>query len=293
MTTDASNDTEPIILCNAGTQRADAQFGALQVHDFTHTTGVQQIIAPECSIFVLGSGVTVTDVWEGQRQRQHTYAADDLIFLPANTEVSAPYVSNAYSETMVRIPCSLLDTVAADLVNLDALDVRYMALADVNNLGLTAAVRNITRSNMQSAVLPLLIESMSIALAAGIICALSNQAATTLARLQPGLSDRRKRMALEYVEANLHAPITLAEMARAAALSPYHFTRSFKAAMGITPVRYIWSRRVERARAMLRDAAIPLVHVALACGFTSQSHFTTVFRQAIGVTPAAYRRALN
>ena len=84
---------------------------------------------------------------------------------------------------------------------------------------------------------------------------------------------------------------TPAEIAGAAALSPYHFSRSFKATIGTTPVRYVWARRVELTKRLLRTA-MPLIDVAAAAGFSSQSSFTTAFKQATGATPAAWRRAI-
>lgn len=57
-----------------------------------------------------------------------------------------------------------------------------------------------------------------------------------------------------------------------------------------TEVRYVWQRRLDLARRLLRETGAPLVDVALACGYASQSHFTTAFKMAIGVTPAAYQR---
>ena len=72
-------------------------------------------------------------------------------------------------------------------------------------------------------------------------------------------------------------------------LSVYHFSRQFKSEMGMTPLRYISSRRVEQAMRMLRSTIDPLVDVAMSCGFCSQSHFSTVFKKVAGTTPALYR----
>lgn len=107
-----------------------------------------------------------------------------------------------------------------------------------------------------------------------------------------GLSPQRRQRVVDYIEARLSHPISLADIAAVAALSPHHFARAFKASMGMTPVRYVWQRRIELARRMLRETGAPLVDVALACGFGSQSHFTTAFKMATGVTPATYRRSV-
>lgn len=292
MQLDVIHNTEPILLCNDGTQRTDMQFGALSVHDFTLSTGVQQITASECSIFLLGSGVTVTDVWEGDRQRQHTYTAGDLIFLPAKTDIRADYVSHAYSETMVRIPCALLLAVAEGLVDPAQVDLRYCSIDGNANFGVTAAVRNIARANPDTPALPILIEAMTTALAAGVLCVLSMKARAEAQRKPSGLSDARRRHAIDFIEANLHRQITLADIASAAAMSLFHFNRSFKASMGVTPLRYVLGRRIAAARTMMLATDIPLAQVAHACGFPSQSHFTTVFKAETGTTPAAWRRSV-
>ena len=95
------------------------------------------------------------------------------------------------------------------------------------------------------------------------------------------------------VEDRLDGALTIADMAAAAGLSPFHFSRSFKAATGRPPHRYLLERRVERAKQLLRDPRQEIVQVALAAGFASQEHMTTVFRRLTGTTPARYRRALR
>lgn len=106
------------------------------------------------------------------------------------------------------------------------------------------------------------------------------------------LPRERMRRVIDFVEANLHRVIHLNELANVAALSSFHFLRSFKQAIGATPVRYVWIRRVERAKELLRNREVPLAIISLDCGFSSQSHFTTVFKRETGFTPAQYRAKL-
>lgn len=103
------------------------------------------------------------------------------------------------------------------------------------------------------------------------------------------LAPYRLRRALEYIEASLEHDLSLADIARAAGLSEFHFARGFKAATGTTPHRYLNDRRLQRAQDLLRTTAMPIAQVAVAAGFGSQSRLTTALREARGMTPKRYR----
>ena len=78
-------------------------------------------------------------------------------------------------------------------------------------------------------------------------------------------------------------------MAAIAHLSVYHFARQFKAATGVPPHQYVILRRVERARQLLQDGALPLAEVAACAGFSDQSQFSQHFKRVLGVTPGQFR----
>ena len=96
----------------------------------------------------------------------------------------------------------------------------------------------------------------------------------------------------DYIEAHLDDRLTLTEVAGVAYLSPYHFSRSFKQAVGVGPRRYIVQRRVARAKTLLRRTNQPLSWVAQEAEFADQSHLTAEFRRQIGVTPGQFRAGL-
>jgi AraC family transcriptional regulator len=107
----------------------------------------------------------------------------------------------------------------------------------------------------------------------------------------PGaLTKAQVERAIDYMEANLGDSIALSDVAAASGLSPSHFARRFKSAMGMPPHQYLMFMRVERAKHLLRQRE-PIVEVALVCGFTHQEHLTRVFRRFTGATPAGYRKA--
>lgn len=107
------------------------------------------------------------------------------------------------------------------------------------------------------------------------------------------LSPPKLRRVIDFIETNLQESIGLDDLARAAGLSANHFLRVFKLATGETPYHFLRARRLERARQMLADNAMPLAELALECGFANQAHFTAAFSREVGVSPGRYRRAVR
>ena len=110
-------------------------------------------------------------------------------------------------------------------------------------------------------------------------------------RCQRGaLSPWQERRAKDFLEANLSNDVTLEHVANECQLSPAHFSRAFKRATGKSPHLWLIERRVEAAKALLRESDIALAEIALTCGFGDQSHFTRVFHRAVGSSPGLWRR---
>jgi len=98
--------------------------------------------------------------------------------------------------------------------------------------------------------------------------------------------------AKDLVDARYFEPISVADMAAAAGLSPAHFSRRFRQTFGESPHQYLLTRRLERAAALLRATDWTIAAVCMAVGWESVGSFTTSFRRMFGATPRAYRRAL-
>jgi AraC family transcriptional regulator len=98
------------------------------------------------------------------------------------------------------------------------------------------------------------------------------------------------RRVRERIEESLQCGVSLDELAREAGLSRFHFARSFKATTGLSPHRYLTSRRIERAKHLLAFTELAIAEIALEVGFASQPHFTERFRRATGRTPLEFRR---
>ena len=105
-----------------------------------------------------------------------------------------------------------------------------------------------------------------------------------------GLAPWQERRAKEIIEANLDGEVPLTQLAQECGLSTGHFSRAFKATMGIPPHQWLLRRRIENAMRFLRNQRQSLPEVALACGFSDQSHFTRVFTKLTGTSPGAWRR---
>lgn len=99
----------------------------------------------------------------------------------------------------------------------------------------------------------------------------------------------RVNRAIDLMVANMDRPVRLCEMARAAALSPFHFHRIFQALTGQTPADFAKQMRLDRALGMMGGARrSSLTEIALACGFASSSDFSRSFKQRFGVAPSAF-----
>ncbi|WZH39071.1 MAG: helix-turn-helix transcriptional regulator [Microbacterium enclense] len=86
-------------------------------------------------------------------------------------------------------------------------------------------------------------------------------------------------------------PLDVGELARSALMSSAHFSRLFRAAYSETPYSYLMTRRIERAKALLRRGDLSVTETCIAVGCTSLGSFSASFRQIVGVTPSEYRSA--
>ena len=101
---------------------------------------------------------------------------------------------------------------------------------------------------------------------------------------------RRIRRATDFIHANIALPLRLADIASAAAMSPFHLHRTFASFHGVTPHAYVANLRFERARSLLRTTRRPVLDIAMSCGFESLGSFTTAFTRRFGIPPARFRK---
>ena len=96
------------------------------------------------------------------------------------------------------------------------------------------------------------------------------------------------RRARDFMDRDFAQPLDVPAMARAALMSPAHFSRKFRAAYGETPYAYLMTRRIERAKALLRQGK-SVTDTCFAVGCTSLGSFSSRFTEIVGVTPSEYR----
>jgi AraC family transcriptional regulator len=106
-----------------------------------------------------------------------------------------------------------------------------------------------------------------------------------------GLSPSVLRRALERLQSSADDDVSLAALAREANLSRFHFCRAFKQSTGLAPHEWLRQRRMETAMTMLRDPTVPVVAIAEAVGYGTQTAFGAAFKRVTGLTPTEWRRS--
>lgn len=107
----------------------------------------------------------------------------------------------------------------------------------------------------------------------------------------PGrLASWQVKRAKDLIDSRLGGDLSLAELAAACGLSVAHFTRAFRISCGVTPHKWLMSRRVDRAKTLLKTTDMALVRIAAECGFSDQAHLSNVFSKSVGDPPGAFRR---
>jgi AraC family transcriptional regulator len=103
-------------------------------------------------------------------------------------------------------------------------------------------------------------------------------------------NERRMSEAVRRLEADPETPTTLTALARNCGMSPYHFLRTFRSVVGITPHQFVLAQRLRRAAVRLHESDEPISRIVFDAGFNDLSTFNRRFRRVMGATPTAFRR---
>jgi len=109
-------------------------------------------------------------------------------------------------------------------------------------------------------------------------------------RTRLGVSHPKLLAVIQQMEESLEEPINCAQLALGVGLSTRQLERLFRKYLGTAPTKYYLSLRLSRARFLLRQTSLPILSIALACGFVSASHFSKCYREHYSRTPSLERR---
>jgi AraC family transcriptional regulator len=249
---------------------------------------IEFIGAPDHTVIVPQGFVPVTGRMAGEGVSTTCWTPGHIVLLPAGSE----------SEWCIGTP-------SAPLIHLHVSPTRLLALADsepslrprtllmpaINreDAVLAALAESIVREiHMRQAGSAILIDSLFQSLCIQLLRGYSEDARTA-SRRPYAIAPFRLKRAQDFIEEHLEHHIGLEEIAAAAGLSAFHFTRCFKHATGLSPYRYVVMRRVERAKDLLENTSQTLAQIALVCGFATQQHLTETFRAHTGSPPGRYR----
>ena len=107
------------------------------------------------------------------------------------------------------------------------------------------------------------------------------------------LNDYRLERVLEFMQHNFAQDLSLAELAREAGISRFHFIKLFRKKCGITPHQYLIKLRMENAAKLLQSGNLRINEIAIRCGYQNAAHFSTAFQKYFAQTPVTYRRKSN
>jgi AraC family transcriptional regulator len=144
----------------------------------------------------------------------------------------------------------------------------------------------------QSSAGALLVEGLGQALSAYLVShhAEVDVRARNIAAREKALDERRRKRVLEFIEAHVDQPFTVADLAAVACMSPAHFARCFRQTFDVAPHAYVSARRLALAKDLLVSQRSDLGKIAAAVGFSSVSNFSRAFKGATGLPPREYGR---
>ncbi|QNJ57406.1 AraC family transcriptional regulator [Pseudomonas phage Dolphis] len=242
---------------------------------------------PAHGFFLVQDGVSSWDRWEGEKPTRCKWRPGAVAYLPARSEVSCT-PDQPYREILLSMDDALLIETAREYIERSHVDTRY---SDITSPEISDMVQLLQRMVVSGEYRnwPLLTDSLQLALSAAVVRRFAPKEAGKVDAIMVSMSAPKQRNAIDFVEANIGRRIHLKDMASAANMSPYHFSRSFKKVTGKTPTRYVIDRRMRESQLLLKSSRMSLAEIALHCGWGSQSHFTTTFKQILGVTPGKFR----
>jgi AraC family transcriptional regulator len=234
---------------------------------------------------IVSLGNCRANYWLDGRWQSAEYTAGDLVWMPAAELFPKVQIDRAVPLLQLAIDPQIIDRIAgSSSAQIDtAVKFRDPLIYQIA----VSLQQELAASGTDS---KLYADSMTIALATHLW---QRYGHTSTPKISGGLSTKHVAAVRDYIQANLDAPLSLAELAALVQLHPHYFASLFKQSLGISPYRYILQQRIDRSQTYLARSEYSIVEICQLVGFQNQSHFTRVFRQHTGVTPKVYRSQIE
>ena len=283
-------DTAPVLITRT---LRNAEIAATEIRSDNPRTGLTGSIAREDAYLV---GLQIRDYpahqyWEdGKHAPESSLRAGDTVLYDLKRD-PVVLIDKPFHSVHFYLPRAALDSIADEADAPRIGELAYSPGAGVADTTIQCLGDSLLAAFSRPAqVSRVFVDHLTLAVGVHVAQAYGNMR-TAKRRAQGGLASWQQRRATELIEANLGGDISLRALAAECGLSRSHFVRAFRASIGQAPHQWLLQRRVERAKALLRDATQTIADVALSCGFADQSHFTRVFTRTVGTSPGAWRRS--
>ncbi|MCU1319207.1 MAG: AraC family transcriptional regulator [Edaphobacter sp.] len=226
--------------------------------------------------------------------RRHTGTAvhGDIDIIPAHTPSRWEMHDENDMALLLSLPQSLLHAVANESgLDVTRLEIRNrFQIRDTELEALSWGMKREMELGHPSGRLYL--DGLTLAVASRLVSRHSSDTKQTSERNE-GLSGRRLKQVLSFIEDQLAEDLSLEQIAAVAGVSASHLATLFRISMGVPVHKYIIERRVERAKTLLLQNGRSMAEIALAAGFAHQSHMARHMRRVLGMPPRAIQRLLT
>jgi len=256
----------------------------VELHSFQELETVVQPIDHVISVHL--AGIVNLQRTRNGRNKVRKMAPGDVAITPVGPPVR--WVQSSQSLViLLRLAPAYIRTVAGDecVIDPDRFELRDVFATRDATLE-NAARRLLAALELEGVDSLLHVDSLACELAIHLLRTYTTKGAQEWPKSR--LSPHKLRRAVEYIDENLERQMTLAALADVVALSPGHFAHAFREATGVAPHRYVVERRIERAKALLRQSDLPITEIANRIGCSSR-HFSVLFHRVTGLTPRRFR----
>jgi AraC family transcriptional regulator len=167
-------------------------------------------------------------------------------------------------------------------------NIRFLELQNPYSRELMQAIRNFDRESKRPDPLNLMLDSLAMQITILLLREFKTNSLKQGVHLPDSLA--YINLAIEYMHAYFSSKIRLDDMCKEIHVSHFHFIRTFKQNVGVSPHQYLLNVRIQKAEELLREKQYSVAEVAILCGFISSSHFSNTFKSIKGYSPSEYKK---